>query len=231
MRICGLLKLTLLDFPDHLACTIFTGGCQFKCPFCQNSSLVFLKDDSKLINEDEIFDFLNKRKGILDGVCITGGEPTIQKDLIPFIKKIKSLGFKVKLDTNGYLPDVVKKLVEEKLVDYVAMDVKNSLAKYKETAGLLALRTEAIKESINFLKSGIVEHEFRTTVVKEFHDNNDFEEIGKLLRGEKRYFLQQFEDSESCIQKGLHAHSKETLEGFVEILKKYDVNASLRGID
>jgi len=231
MRICGLQKLTLLDYPDHIACTIFTSGCNFMCPFCQNSSLVLNIDRNVEIPEDEVLDFLKKRVGILEGVCITGGEPTLQRDLEDFIKKVKELGFKVKLDTNGYKPEILKKLVNEKLIDFVSMDIKNSPEKYPLTAGIDKINMDLIKNSVDFLISNGVDYEFRTTVVKEFHERGDFVEIAKFIKGAKRYYLQQFRDSESCIQQNLHAWGKDELIKFIEILAENGVKAELRGIE
>ena len=231
MKISGIQKLTLLDFPDHVACTLFTPGCNFKCPFCHNSSLVLDLSTCQIIDEEEIFSFLKKRVGILDGVCITGGEPTLQKDLKDFIRKIKNLGYSVKLDTNGYRPEILKELVEENLLDYVAMDIKNSISKYPKTIGKDDFDKNFIKESIDYLLENHVDYEFRTTVVKEFMSKEDFIEIAKLIKGAKRYYLQAFRDSGSCIKSGLHAYSKEEMENFVEILKKYNVTATIRGMD
>lgn len=231
MQISGLQKLTLLDFPNRIACTIFTCGCQFKCPFCQNSSLVFVNEKTPLISEEEIFEFLKTRVGILDGVCITGGEPTLQKDLKDFIKKIKNLGFLVKLDTNGYRPEVLKELLDENLLDYVAVDIKNSYEKYGLTTGVKNLDTSKIDDTIRILLSSSIKFEFRTTVVKEFHEMNDFDEIAKIIKGVRHYYLQQFRDSESCIQSGLHAYSKEELDEIQKRLESYGIETSIRGID
>lgn len=231
MQISGLQKLTLLDFPNRIACTIFTCGCQFKCPFCQNSSLVFVNEKTPLISEEEIFEFLKTRVGILDGVCITGGEPTLQKDLKDLIKKIKNLGFLVKLDTNGYRPEVLKELLDENLLDYVAVDIKNSYEKYGLTTGVKNLDTSKIDDTIRILLSSSIKFEFRTTVVKEFHEMNDFAEIAKIIKGVRHYYLQQFRDSESCIQSGLHAYSKEELDEIQKRLESYGITTSIRGID
>lgn len=231
MRISGLQKLTLLDFPNLVACTIFLPGCQFKCPFCQNASLVLDLTQVDEISEDYIFDYLKERKGKLDGVCVTGGEPTLQSDLKDFIKKIKDLGYKVKLDTNGYNPKVLKELLDLSLLDYVAMDIKNSEEKYPITTGVKSLKFENILESINLLKNSNIEYEFRTTVIKEFHNKNDFIGIAKLIKGVKNYYLQEYRDSETCIKRGFHAYSKEEMDEFVSILKNEGINASIRGID
>lgn len=231
MRISGLQKLTLLDFPNLVACTIFLPGCQFKCPFCQNASLVLDLTQVDEISEDYIFDYLKERKGKLDGVCVTGGEPTLQSDLKDFIKKIKDLGYKVKLDTNGYNPKVLKELLDLSLLDYVAMDIKNSKEKYPITTGVKSLKFENILKSINLLKNSNIEYEFRTTVIKEFHNKEDFIGIAKLIKGVKNYYLQEYRDSETCIKRGFHAYSKEEMDEFVSILKNEGINASIRGID
>lgn len=231
MKISGFQKLTLLDFPNQIACTVFTCGCNFKCPFCQNSSLVIPGCEVPVIQEDEILEFLKKRKGILDGVCITGGEPTLQNGLKNFIIKIRNLGFKVKLDTNGYNPKVLEELFKENLVDYVAMDIKNSLRKYSTTCGLEKMDLNNITESIKLIINSKIDYEFRTTMIKEFHDLADFEEIALMLKGAKKYFLQQFRDSETCIKRGLHACSKEEMQTFVDKLNENGIYTETRGIE
>ena len=196
MRISGLQKLTLLDFPNLVACTIFLPGCQFRCPFCQNSSLVLGLENRDEIDENDLFEYLKSRKGRLDGVCVTGGEPTLQSDLVEFISKIKNLGYKVKLDTNGYNPKVLKELIDLSLLDYVAMDIKNSLEKYPLTAGVQNLKIQNILDSISILKESQIPYEFRTTVIKEFHNENDFLSIAKLIEGCENYYLQEYRDGE-----------------------------------
>ena len=186
MKIYGLQKMTLLDFPGRVACTVFLGLCDFRCPYCHNFELV---DGTAVpvMEEEEFFSFLAKRKGLLDGVAITGGEPSIHADLPEFCRRIKELGFPVKLDTNGYHPEMLRKLLEEKLIDYAAMDVKNSQEKYPETAGRKDLDLSLLRESIALLMHSGIDHEFRTTVVKEFHEQRDFEEIGKMIAGAEKY--------------------------------------------
>lgn len=224
------MKTTLLDFPGHIAATIFTGSCQFRCPFCQNSALI---PNSVLAEytEEEILAFLKKRSGILEGVAITGGEPTLQPDLESFIRKVRALGFLVKLDTNGYRPDVLKHLCEEKLLDYVAMDIKSCPDHYSIVSGIPNLNLEPIFESISFLKQNTVPFEFRTTLVKELHTAADMEEIGKWLAGDSQYFLQNYKDSDQVLTPGLHGFTKEELLTFASILKPYIPNVNLRGID
>ena len=230
MKIAGIQKLTLLDFPGLMAATIFTNGCNFMCPFCHNSALVIDARENELIDENEIFEFLESRKGKLDGICITGGEPLLQNDLIDFIKKIKSIGYKVKLDTNGYVYPKLKEIIESKAVDYVAMDIKNSLKKYPLTTGIKDLVIQNISKSISLLKENYVEYEFRTTVVKELHDFDDIKEIAELIKGCSRYYLQQFEDTPNNIQSGYSAHDPETLKNYKNYLNSKGIYTEIRGI-
>lgn len=231
MRIDGLLKLTLLDYPGHLACTIFSAGCDFLCPFCHNASLVTHPAKDAAFKEEDILAFLAKRQGILEGVCITGGESSLQPDLIPFIKKIKALGFLVKLDTNGYHPDVLKALYQENLLDYVAMDIKNSLPLYEKTAGRPGLDLTRITESISLIRSSNIPYEFRTTVVKELHTKESFLQIGEWLHGASRYYLQAFKDSDDLIGGPFSSYEKETLLNFITLLKPHFNEVGLRGMD
>ena len=188
----GLQKLTLLDYPGKMACTLFTGGCNMKCPFCHNSELVFLPESMMEINQDDIDQFLDKRQGLLEGICITGGEPLIHPGLKTAIAKMKAKGYKIKLDTNGTYPDYLKELIEEGLVDYVAMDIKNAPAKYAMTAGVEQLNLDAIEASMHYLMENHIPYEFRTTIVKEFHEKEDIEAVGKWIKGAKSYYLQNF---------------------------------------
>jgi len=230
MRIQGLQKLTLLDYPEHTACTVFTAGCNFRCPFCHNASLVVNIPKEAEISEDEFFTFLQKRKGILDGVCVSGGEPLLQPDIELFIRKIKDMGFAVKLDTNGSFPDKLIHLVEQGLVDYVAMDIKNSPETYDFTAGTETLDIVSVKKSVAYLKEGHVPFEFRTTVVKHYHSKESFEEIGKWLAGTEKYFLQNFVDSGDLIGKNTRGCSEEEMKEFLMTVKKYIPSAKLRGM-
>ena len=189
MEIKGLQKTTLLDFPSKVACTVFTGGCNFRCPFCHNASLVLRANEAKSFDIEEFFSFISKRKGILDGVCITGGEPLMQQDIIPFMEHIRSIGLLVKLDTNGSFPEKLAEILERGLADYVAIDVKNSIDKYAQTCGLPSFPEKVLK-SIELLMSSGVDYEFRTTVVDELHSIEDIEEIAKQIKGAKRYFIQ-----------------------------------------
>ena len=237
MVICGLQKLTLLDFPGKMACIIFTKGCDFRCPFCHNASLVVnsqSNDDRQLdiqpITEEEIFSFLRKRSGILDGVVVTGGEPTLQKDLIPFIAKIKELGYKVKLDTNGNRPHVVEALLEQGLVDYIAMDIKNCKEKYARTIGVNKFDISNIIRSVEIIKNSGIDYEFRTTVVDNFHNEDDFVSIGKWLSGAKAYYIQNFVDSGDLIAPGCKGAPTDKMAKYREIAAKYIPNTSIRGL-
>ena len=229
MIIAGMQKLTLLDYPHKIAATLFTPGCNFRCPFCHNSPLVTAASDTPLISEMEVLAFLESRIGILDGVCITGGEPLMQKDIASFIQKIKSLGFLVKLDTNGSFYSSLKALIDDRLVDYVAMDIKNSPEKYEVTAASSGMLSE-IEKSVALLLEGHVEYEFRTTVVKEFHTQRDFESIGRWIKGADLYVLQNFEDSENVIQKGLSSVTKETLVSYANVLSEHVSRVEIRGV-
>ena len=228
MQIHGFQKLTLVDFPGRVAAILFTGACNFRCPFCQNASLVLHPDTEPVVAEEEIFSYLKKRKGMLDGVVVTGGEPTIHSDLLPFLSSLKDLGYAVKLDTNGYRPDVLREAVEKGLADHVAMDVKNSLERYGETVGITPFDTAPIKESISYLLSGHVPYELRTTVVHELHSDEDFERIGVLCAGAEEYFLQTFSDKGDIIGKNLTPPSQDDMERYIKILKKTIGNVSLR---
>ncbi len=229
MVIKGLQKLTLLDYPGHLACTVFTGGCNFRCPFCHNASLVLGRNGEEY-SADDIFEFLKKRQGTLEGVAITGGEPLLQADIVDFIKKIKDMGFKVKLDTNGSFPEKLRELVSLGLVDYVAVDIKNSLNKYSETVGRLGYDTERVCESIEVLMNSDVDYEFRTTVVSELHSPQDIEDIGRLIAGARRWYLQNFVDSGDLICAEMHGLDKEQMNQYIEIARKYVPDAEIRGV-
>ena len=230
MRIQGLQKLTLLDFPERVACTVFFAGCNFRCPFCHNASLVVDIPPEGDVTEDEFFSFLKKRKGILDGVCITGGEPLLQPNIEVFIRKIKELGYAVKLDTNGSFPEKLKSLVEKGLVDYVAMYIKNCPEDYGRTAGVSNLDVSSIVESVSYLKEGHVPFEFRTTVVKGYHTKESFEKIGLWLQGTERYYLQNFVDSGDLIGKDTEGCSEKEMKEFLEVVQKYVPSAKVRGI-
>lgn len=230
IKLFGIQKLTLLDYPQKMASTIFTGGCNFRCPFCQNADLVFLPENMAEIKAEDILTFLKKRKGILDGVCISGGEPLLNAHLEDFLMDIKALGYAIKLDTNGSQPQRLRELVEKQLIDYVAMDVKNSKARYGETTGIWDLDLTPIEESIAYLKTNVIPYEFRTTIVSEFHTLKDIEEMSEWLSQANAWYLQKFEDSEHVIQPGLHACSKEEMQAMLEIAVTKVCNTHLRGI-
>lgn len=230
MKICGFQKTTLLDFPEHVAATVFTGGCNFRCPFCHNAGLVLAPDRQAHFTEEEVLSHLRKRRGLLTGVCITGGEPTLQPDLKEFIRKVKDTGYAVKLDTNGYRPQLLRELLAEGLLDYVAMDVKASLEKYAAATGCAEIDLSRIRESIAILKGCGIPYEFRTTVVEGIHTVEEFESIGKLLEGSRAYFLQGFEESENMIQEGFRAFSPEKMEEMADIVRKYVDKVRLRGV-
>lgn len=227
MRIAGFQKLTLLDFPGKVSCILFTQGCNFKCPYCQNSGLIGHEND-ELIDEEEIFSYLNKRKGVIDGVVISGGEPTVQADLVRFIRRVKDLGFLVKLDTNGSNPDILEELLKDNLLDYVAMDIKNPLALYKEVAGI-SPKVDKLKRSIELLKSCSIDHEFRTTIIKNIHDIDKIFEICSYVDGNKMY-LQNFEQSENVLGANLESFSKEELLDIQKKMKGKYPNVKVRGI-
>ena len=230
MKIYGLQKLTLLDYPKKTACTIFTGGCNFRCPFCHNALLVTDIDDNDTYTEEEILDFLSKRRGLLDGVCITGGEPLINADITEFIEKIKALGYCVKLDTNGTFPQKLDELIKNGLVDYVAMDIKNTKDKYAQTAGVEKLDLAKIEESIDILMQSGIDYEFRTTVVKEFHSEEDIEKIAEWIEGAKGYYLQNFEDSGNTICKNLNPVFSDVLKKMKERASAFVQNTQTRGV-
>lgn len=231
MKIHGFQKTTLLDYPGHVAATIFVGGCNFRCPFCHNGQLVLDVAGQPVIPEEEVLAYLKKRRGVLEGVCITGGEPTLQEDLAVFIHSLKDLGYLVKLDTNGYRPEVLRALLQEELLDYVAMDIKASSKKYPPATGMSAFQFEQIMESIRLLMEGMVPYEFRTTVVKGIHEVEDFDEIGQLLQGCLAYYLQGFRESDTMIGEGFEAFSQEEMEEMAELARKYIDRVMLRGVE
>ena len=229
MKIHGLMKMTLLDFPGQVACTVFLGGCDMRCPFCHNSELLDMNAPEEM-DENGLYDFLSKRKGLLDGVVFTGGEPLLRRDLMPVMRKIREMGYKIKLDTNGNHPDRLKEIVGAGLVDYVAMDIKNSPEKYGVTIGLPDFDISKVKESVEFLLSGKVPYEFRTTIVKQFHDEESMKKIAEWIKGADRYYLQGFVDRETVHFSGLEACSKEQMESFLKIVKSSVKEADLRGV-
>ena len=229
--ITGLQKLTLLDFPGKVACTLFTKGCNMRCPFCHNASLVVRANEQKPYDNGELLEFLKKRHGLLDGVAITGGEPTLWQGLYDFISEVKKIGYEVKLDTNGTRPEILKKLVNDGLVDYVAMDIKNCREKYGLTVGFDEnYDLSPIDESIGFLMSGKVDFEFRTTVTRQYHTVEDIEKIGKWIRGDEKYFLQQFKDSGDIIGEGISEYAKDEMTALLDQIRQFVPNAQLRGV-
>ena len=230
MKIAGLRKLTLLDFPGRVACVVFTNGCNFRCPFCHNASLVVPKGGHEDISEDDFFAFLKKRKGVLDGVVITGGEPTLAHGLYDFIVAVKSAGYPVKLDTNGSFPDKLKPLLTDKLLDYVAMDIKTTPENYEHVAGVKA-DMDALKESIDMIRKSGIPHEFRTTVVKGLHTADDIVSIAKMLGADETYYLQGFVDSGDVLTEGCEAFSREEMHEILEKAKEFCPKCELRGME
>ncbi len=231
MKLIGLQKMTVLDFPGRVACIVFTFGCNFRCPFCHNASLVMGEGESD-ITEEEFFAYLKKRQGILDGVVVTGGEPLLQKDIEDFLRKIKSLGYEIKLDTNGTFPEKLKNIVNEGLVDYVAMDIKNAPEYYAITSGKEDVDLTKIEESVDFLiNEAQVEYEFRTTVVAQFHSESVMDEIGEMIKGAKNYYLQGFVDSGDLIGENLSALPKANMQKMADRVSQYVQNVSLRGVN
>lgn len=232
IKIGGLQKVTLLDYPGKAAAAVFTGGCNFKCPFCHNKELVFLPDNYEFFPAERVLEYLEKRRGLLDGVCISGGEPLIQDGLEEFIEAIREMGYLVKLDTNGYYPEKLEEIVHAGLVDYVAMDLKNTSEKYAETAGLNpeVFQIDRIEKSIEFLMHGNVEYEFRTTVVRELHTKEDLQAMAKRIQGARHYYLQQYQDSGSVIQPGWTAYDADEMAGLLAAVKAFVPDAELRGV-
>lgn len=230
MKIKGLSKLTLLDYPGKVACIVFLGGCDFRCPYCHNMDIVLDSVPGDYIDEEYLFDYLKKRSKMLEGVVVTGGEPLMDARVKDFIIKLKSLGYLVKLDTNGSYPERLKELVAEGLVDYVALDIKNSPEKYARTAGCTAPQIKKVEESLSFLLEDKVDYEFRTTVAKPLHTVSDFDEIGKWIKGAKRYFIQSFVYREGVPDRALTAPSREELKKMLEAVKVYVPSAELRGV-
>lgn len=231
MKIHGFQKTTLLDFPGHVACTVFTGGCNFRCPFCHNAALVLDPDSAPLFPEDEIIAHLQKRRGILDGLCVTGGEPLMNSDIADFLRRVKEVGLLVKVDTNGTFPERLRELCGAGLVDYVAMDIKNCPEKYAATAGVPNIRLDKISESIEFLLSGSVDFEFRTTSSRELHTPDDFEKIGQWIKGAPRYFIQAYKDSGATIGEPMTPMTKEEYEECLARVKPFVERAEIRGVD
>lgn len=225
----GMEKLSLVDYDDKISCILFKSGCNFRCPFCHNSLLVIDTNNNCEIPFSEILDYLEKRKGVIDAVVISGGEPTLDLELKEEIKAIKKLGYLVKLDTNGTHPEIIGELLEEKLLDYIAMDIKNSFKNYPLTAGIKKIEENKILKSISLIKNSNIDYEFRTTIISEFHDEVSMTEIGQMLKGAKKLYLQKFIDSENNIKRGLTPANKEKALIFKGILQEFVDFVDLRG--
>lgn len=230
LKIHGLQKMTLLDFPGRVACTVFFGGCDMRCPFCHNAELL---DGSAppVMDEDELLSFLKKRQGLLDGVAFTGGEPLLQKDLPALAVRIRELGYPIKLDTNGTHPERLGKMIRDGLVQYTAMDIKNCPERYAETAGLDDIDIGPIRESVALLLEGTIDYEFRTTTVAELHNDSCFEQISRWICGARHYYLQRFTDRETVPFEGLHAPTEEQMKHWADIIRPYVPAVELRGVD
>lgn len=231
MRIGGIQKLSLLDYPDKTCCTLFTAGCNFRCPFCHNRALVCPEEMAPPIAEDEVLTFLQRRRGVLDGVCVSGGEPLMQPGLDEFLRAVKEMGFWVKLDTNGSYPDTLAQLAGAGLIDYVAMDIKGAPGRYAEAAGVPGVALAPVEQSLRFLLGGgVPDYELRTTVVRELHDVDDFAEIGRWIAGAKRYFLQAFVDGGALLAEGLHGCGEAEMAAFLQAVRPFVPAAGLRGL-
>ena len=229
MIISGFQKLTALDYPGKIACTLFTHGCPFRCPFCHNAALVTESSPDSL-DAGEIFAYLQKRRGVLDGVAVTGGEPLMQPGLMDFLRRVKDMGYLVKLDTNGAYPERLRECLDAGLVDYVAMDIKNSPEKYAAACGLGSVDMDAVRRSIELIMNCGVDYEFRTTAVRELHSDADFEAMGELIKGARRWYLQLFVDSGGLISSGLSAPEKEDMERWRDIAAGFVESVEIRGL-
>ena len=230
MRILGLQKLSLLDFPGTVAATVFTGGCDLRCPFCHNAPLVLPGRGTSALDAGGVLDFLASRRGLLDGVVLSGGEPLLQPDAADFLAEVKAMGFAVKLDTNGCHPDALADILDRRLADYVAMDIKNSLEKYPWTVGVPGFDTAPVERSARLLMEGPADYEFRTTLVRPFHEVGDMETIGRWLRGARRYYLQAFVDSGDLVGGGCAPFTPEEMEGFLQAARPFFQSVALRGL-
>ena len=229
MEIFGLEKLSLVDYDGFVAATVFTARCNFRCGFCHNSALVLDYNNLSKIPEDEVLAYLTKRKGILEGLCITGGEPTLNPDLPEFIKKVKDIGYSVKVDTNGTNPEMVKLLVKERLADYFAIDIKNDREHYAEIIGLKNFDTKKVEQTVEFLLSGATKYEFRTTLIAEYHKAENIKLIAEWIKGADKYFMQKFKSGDNCISGGLSPVPENTAKEFAEIIRPYVKSVNLRG--
>lgn len=230
MVISGMQKLTLLDYPGKTACLIFTQGCNFRCPFCHNRDLLDDENHCEEVFEEDVIKYLNKRKGLIDGICISGGEPLLQNDLEDFIIKVKKMGFLVKLDTNGSSPSKLKRLIDKGLIDYVAMDIKNDFTKYDKTAGIEKIKTDNIKRSIQIIENSGIDYEFRTTIVKQFHNLCGIENICGYIGPNSKYYIQNYRDAKTVLQHGLSGFDDDELRKMQDKLKLVYPNVIVRGI-
>ncbi|MCM1306603.1 MAG: anaerobic ribonucleoside-triphosphate reductase activating protein [Bacteroides sp.] len=229
MKINGYEKFSMVDFEGKICCTVFTGGCNLRCPFCHNGALVVGDVKANQIDDGEVIEYLKKRKGLVDAVSVTGGEATLQPDLADFLCRVRELGYVIKLDTNGLRPDVLKSLIDDGLVDYVAMDIKNSPEKYPMTVGLKSVDLDKINESMRVIKDSGVRHEYRTTIIKEFHTMGDMQKIADWVSGANAYYMQKYKDSEGCISHGYHEIDKTTAEAFAKLFEGKVKKVGLRG--
>lgn len=228
MKVAGLVKNSLIDYPGKITAIVFTQGCNFRCPYCHNPELVSIEGKNSLISENEVLGFLKERKGLLEAATITGGEPTLQKDLLGFMGKVKEMGYFVKLDTNGTNPDILEAAINKNLIDYIAMDIKHVPKKYAEVTGYRNFKN--IKKSIEVVMNSGVEYEFRSTVLPRMHTHKDFEEMGEIIRGANKYFIQNFR-SDTTLNKEYQKESSFTLAALEEIkktMKKYVKDCSIR---
>jgi len=231
MLICGFEKMSLVDYDGLVACTIFTGGCNFKCGFCHNSALVLSANSLVTIPEEEVLSYLKKRVGVIDGVCVSGGEPTLQKDLPDFLEKIKKLGLKIKLDTNGTRPDLIKSFNENGLVDYFAMDIKNDRKNYAKIIGFDTYNTLKVEQSVKYFLTSNADYEFRTTLIKEYHSEDNIRAIAEWIKGANKYFLQKFRNGENCILQNLNEVPLSTAKEYQNILSPFIKKVSLRSYE
>ena len=231
MDIFGLEKLSLVDYDGFVAATVFTAKCNFRCGFCHNSALVLDYNAIPPIRESEVLDYLKKRKGILEGLCITGGEPTLNPDLPEFIKKVKDIGYSVKVDTNGTNPEMVKLLVKEGLADYFAVDIKNDKENYANIIGFNTFDTSKVEKTVEFLLSGKVKYEFRTTLIAEYHKADNIKRIAEWIKGADKYFMQKFKSGDNCISQDLSPVPMETAKEFADIIRPFVKRVDLRGYD
>ena len=231
MKIYGMEKLSLVDYDGYVSATIFTGKCNFRCGFCHNAALVIDYDTLEVMEEGEVLEYLKKRKGLLDGLCITGGEPTLYKDLPLFCEKVKAIGYSVKVDTNGTNPDMIKALARAGLADYFAMDIKNDRDNYSKIIGIDNYNTVNVEKSVEYFLSGTTRYEFRTTLIGEYHKTENIIKIGEWIKGADKYFLQKYKSGDNCISDTLTPVPAETASEYAEILKKYVPATHLRGYD